>query len=126
MTTSPEGNDDDRVPSLKVYMEAVEGITDRKIKQLHDTYSFQLEELKNLIIGEGSRNFKDGSEFEGESRKPKVNQPSKVDSHLGSIKLKIPSFQGRSDPGAYLEWEKKVERVFECHEYSETKKVNLL
>ena len=27
----------------------------------------------------------------------------RVDRNLGSIKMKIPSFQGRNDPGAYLE-----------------------
>ena len=48
------------------------------------------------------------------------------DGYLGSIKMKIPSFQGKSDPEAYLEWEKKVERVFECHNYTEEKKVNWL
>ena len=47
------------------------------------------------------------------------------DGYLGSIKMKIPSFQGKSDPEAYLEWEKKVERVFECHNYTEEKKVKL-
>ena len=47
------------------------------------------------------------------------------DGNLGSIKIKIPSFQGKSDPEAYLEWEKKVERVFECHNYTEEKKVKL-
>jgi hypothetical protein len=31
-----------------------------------------------------------------------------VDRNLGSIKMKIPSFQGRIDPKAYLEWEKKI------------------
>ena len=39
--------------------------------------------------------------------------------------MKIPSFQGKSDPEAYLEWEKRVELVFECHNYSEVKKVKL-
>ena len=29
------------------------------------------------------------------------------DNNLGGIKMKIPSFQGRSDPEAYLEWEKR-------------------
>uniref|UniRef100_A0A2N9ENF8 Retrotransposon gag domain-containing protein n=2 Tax=Fagus sylvatica TaxID=28930 RepID=A0A2N9ENF8_FAGSY len=29
------------------------------------------------------------------------------------------------DPEAYLEWEKKVELIFECHNYSEEKKVKL-
>ncbi|XP_012829807.1 PREDICTED: uncharacterized protein LOC105950964 [Erythranthe guttata] len=32
---------------------------------------------------------------------------------------------GRNDPEAYLEWEKKIEMAFECHNYSENKKVKL-
>ena len=47
------------------------------------------------------------------------------DNYLGNIKMKIPPFQGKNDPEAYLEWEKKVELVFDCHEYSEKKKVKL-
>ena len=50
----------------------------------------------------------------------------RIDRDLGSIKLKIPSFQGKNDPEAYLEWEKKVELVFDCHNYSEEKKVKLV
>ncbi|KAI3453664.1 hypothetical protein Pfo_010327 [Paulownia fortunei] len=46
----------------------------------------------------------------------------KRDDDLGSIKMKIPPFQGRNDPEAYLKWEKKMEMVFECHNYSENKK----
>ncbi|KAG2696948.1 hypothetical protein I3760_07G084100 [Carya illinoinensis] len=49
-----------------------------------------------------------------------------VDRDLESIKMKIPSFQGRTDPEAYLEWEKKIELIFECHNYSEEKKVKLV
>ena len=37
----------------------------------------------------------------------------------------IPSFQGRTDPEVYLEWEKKIDLVFDCHNYSEEKKVKL-
>ena len=48
-----------------------------------------------------------------------------MDNDLGSIKMKIPAFQGRNEPEAYLEWEKKVELVFECQNYSELKKVKL-
>ena len=33
------------------------------------------------------------------------------DNNLGSIKMKEPSFQGKSDPGAYLEWQEKMELV---------------
>ena len=49
---------------------------------------------------------------------------NREDNNFGGIKIKIPSFQGRSDPEAYLKWEKKMEFVFDCHNYSKTKKVN--
>ena len=39
--------------------------------------------------------------------------------------MKIPQFQGKNDPELYLEWEKKVEHIFECHNYSTKKKVKL-
>ena len=48
-----------------------------------------------------------------------------VDGNLGNIKMKIPSFLGRNDPEAYLEWEKKVELIFDYHNYSEAKNVKL-
>ncbi|KAI3459661.1 hypothetical protein Pfo_016324 [Paulownia fortunei] len=49
----------------------------------------------------------------------------KRDDDLGSIKVKIPPLQGRNDPKVYLEWEKKIEMVFECYNYSENKKIKL-
>ncbi|XP_016730709.2 uncharacterized protein [Gossypium hirsutum] len=48
------------------------------------------------------------------------------DADLKNIKLCFPLFQGRSDPEAYLEWEKKIQLVFDCHNYSENKKVKLV
>ena len=39
--------------------------------------------------------------------------------------MTIPLFQGKSDPEAYMEWEKKVELIFDCHNYSKEKKVKL-
>ena len=45
---------------------------------------------------------------------------------MNSIKFKIPTFQGRNDPDAYLEWERKIELIFACHNYSEEKKVKLV
>ena len=47
------------------------------------------------------------------------------DNNLGNIKMTIPTFQGKNDPELYLEWERKVEHVFDCHNYSEEKKVKL-
>ncbi|GKV07032.1 hypothetical protein SLEP1_g18843 [Rubroshorea leprosula] len=48
------------------------------------------------------------------------------DHNLGSIKMKIPPFRRKNDPDVYLEWEKKVELVFDCHNYSEEKNVKLV
>ena len=48
-----------------------------------------------------------------------------VDGDLKGIKLSIPPFHGKSDPEAYLEWERNIEVIFECHNYSESKKVKL-
>ena len=39
--------------------------------------------------------------------------------------MQIPSFKGRNDAEAYLEWERKVEMIFSCHDYVEEKKVRL-
>ncbi|GLU09579.1 hypothetical protein SLE2022_264310 [Rubroshorea leprosula] len=47
------------------------------------------------------------------------------DRDLSSIKMKTPPFQGKNGPDVYLEWEKKVELVFDCHNYSKEKKVKL-
>ena len=49
-----------------------------------------------------------------------------IDDGLSVIKMKISSFQGKSDPEAYLECEKKMEFVFDYHDYSEPKKVKLI
>ena len=38
------------------------------------------------------------------------------------VKMKIPSFQGRSNLEASLELEKKIEFIFDCHNYSKAKK----
>ena len=49
----------------------------------------------------------------------------RMDSNINSIKMKIPSFKRRNDAETFMEWERKVERIFECHNYSEIKKVKL-
>ena len=59
----------------------------------------------------------------GFQRDPRWQDGTKT--NLGNIKMKVPSFQGKNNPEAYLEWEKKVELIFECHNYSEEKKVKL-
>ncbi|RDX63900.1 hypothetical protein CR513_57608, partial [Mucuna pruriens] len=41
---------------------------------------------------------------------------------IGGIKIKIPLFQGKSDPKAYLEWKMRVDQFFSFQSYSEGKK----
>ena len=72
---------------------------------------FDEEDDRNSVVS----NRRHGGRFR-EARNREVN-------NLGGIKMKIPSFQGRSDPEAYLEWEKKMEFIFDYHNYSEAKKV---
>jgi hypothetical protein len=49
-----------------------------------------------------------------------------VDRNLGSIKLKIPAFKGKTYPEAYLDWEKNVEMICDIHRYYEEKKLKLV
>lgn len=39
--------------------------------------------------------------------------------------MKIPSFHGKSDREAYIEWERKMELVFDLRNYFELQKVNI-
>ena len=39
--------------------------------------------------------------------------------------MKVPLFQGKYNPEAYLEWEKKMELVFDCRSYFEAQKVKI-
>jgi hypothetical protein len=85
----------------------------REEEEEHYGSGFDEEEDRDSIVN----NRRPGGRFGGAR--------NREDNNLGGIKMKIPSFQGRSDPEAYLEWEKKMEFVFDCHNYSETKKVKL-
>ena len=71
-------------------------------------------------------------EFEDEDDQSSLNNEDRfmprgdgTNRNLRNIKMKIPSFQGKNDPEVYLEWEKKVEFIFECHNYFEEKKVKI-
>nr|KYP40012.1 hypothetical protein KK1_038657 [Cajanus cajan] len=37
----------------------------------------------------------------------------------------LPSFHGKKDVDAYLDWEMKVEQIFSCHQVGEERKVSL-
>src|SRR5215469_13755807 len=66
--------------------------------------------------------------FADEEREELINTTTPrrtYDSNINAIKMSIPPFKGRNDVEAYLEWERKVDLIFECHDYSEEKKVKL-
>ncbi|XP_024010571.1 uncharacterized protein LOC112085966 [Eutrema salsugineum] len=64
----------------------------------------------------GDDNSSQGSLLHGRER---------VDDDMRSMKLKFPPFHGKNDPDAYLEWEKKIEMIYECQEYSDLMMVKL-
>ncbi|XP_012832689.1 PREDICTED: uncharacterized protein LOC105953558 [Erythranthe guttata] len=66
-----------------------------------------------------------GFGFESSSRGYFGRERDGIDQNRSSMKLTIPSFQGKSDPDAYIQWERKLELVFDYHYYSEKKKVKL-
>ena len=45
--------------------------------------------------------------------------------NLRNLKLNVPAFQGRSDPEEFLDWVRKMELLFSCHDYSEEEKVKV-
>ncbi|XP_016740294.1 uncharacterized protein [Gossypium hirsutum] len=80
------------------------------------------------IDGGGSQSVHNEQNDENDvEHSPRVNQRlgRAVDDNISNIKVAIPSFQGRTDPDAYLAWESRVEHVFECYNYSEQKEVRL-
>jgi len=91
----------------------------------------------DLNRGGGFRTYR-GERYENRSRRGHI-QPHRdfehrgdfddlgdIDRNLGSIKLKILAFKGKTNPEAYLDWEKKVEMIFDIYKYCEEKKVKLV
>ena len=44
---------------------------------------------------------------------------------LGKVKVRIPTFEGKCDPDAYMDWETKIEQIWTCHNFPEHRKVQL-
>ena len=101
-------------------------------RNMHRQTPVEEEEAENMFEDE-----EDEFEYASEMNRPRfgsrrtrdgrtsATRHEEEDGDLRRIKLTIPSFQGKSDPDAYFEWEKKMELIFNCHNYSENKKVQL-
>ncbi|RVW18237.1 RNA-directed DNA polymerase-like [Vitis vinifera] len=100
-------------------------IRDRMDRQDAVIASLREERTQRALMLEGKEGVCAKGERRGRGFRRAPRWQDGTDRNLGNIKMKIPSFQGKNDPEVYLEWEKKVEFIFECHNYSEEKKVKL-
>ena len=108
---------------LKAFVEAVQGEFRRLNARFDDlTSPSKPKSSRRRLVEEGDDEESEGSA--DSSRKGRRGE-RRQENHVGSIKMKIPSFQGKSDPDLYMEWERRVEHVFDCHSYPEEKKVKL-
>ncbi|XP_071918798.1 uncharacterized protein [Coffea arabica] len=107
----------------------------RRFDQRLETIHEQIDQLSSSRVSsrksrgkstlEESSDSNADSEHEAyEQRRPKRNTRAIGDAIKG-IKMKIPPFQGKSDPDTYLEWESRVELVFDCNDYTDAQKLRL-
>ncbi|RDX91144.1 hypothetical protein CR513_26905, partial [Mucuna pruriens] len=75
--------------------------------------------FNNPLYEHEEEEYSDGQHNENERRRK--GEPRR-DNYSGNIKMTILTFQGKNDFEVYLEWERKVEHVFDCHNYSKEKK----
>ena len=75
------------------------------------------------IYGDEADESDDESQTSQHSRRHNHRQPAA--DNLGNLQLRIPPFHGKNDPDAYLEWEKKIELVFNCQQFTEGRKLRL-
>ncbi|XP_039687225.1 uncharacterized protein [Medicago truncatula] len=105
-----------RTAALTVQMRAMRENFERLLREQGEQFQQRIDELERR-----PQNSNDGSGDEGERRRRRRQGGDQ----LRGIKIKIPSFVGKSDPEAYLEWETKIEQIFNCHNYSDLEKVHI-
>ena len=136
---------------MKFIMEALTSEVQRmfraKLEQFHERVEQSLEQPRNPPTGHRRERLPrkgvrvEEEEYEGDGFEDEIDHNSvdsdrryggrlreamnREDNNLSNIKMKIPSFQGKNEREVYLEWERKVEMVFDCHNYSKNKKVKL-
>lgn len=68
----------------------------------------------------GNRRRRNRRHEEDEFVEPPI-PPARQANH--DLKLKFPHFAGKVDPEAYLEWEQRMDHIYECYDYAGPKKV---
>ncbi|KAI3681538.1 hypothetical protein L6452_36337 [Arctium lappa] len=121
--------DDQPLPNLQIQaiMDEMRRMMTNEFNQVHERMDRIEANARRPPSREGSvvNEEERSDEWDRESERRSARRRRRIDNNLSSIKMKVPSFQGKSDPEAYLDWEKKMEFIFDCHEYSNRKKVKL-
>ncbi|XP_071924800.1 uncharacterized protein [Coffea arabica] len=123
------------IAQLSLKMDAMSKEMQRRLDQRLETIHEQIDHLsssrassrkykgKSALDESSDSNAESDRETYGQGR-PKRNTRAIGDAIKG-IKVKIPPFQGKSDPATYLEWESRVELVFDCNDYTDAQKLRL-
>ena len=96
-------------------LEGKEGVRADDSDDYHED-EFEDEKDQTLLNNEGR--FVPRGERHGKGFRRDPRWQGGINRNLGNIKMKVPSFQGKNNPEVCLEWEKKVEFILECHNYS--------
>ncbi|CAJ2644940.1 unnamed protein product [Trifolium pratense] len=102
-----------RTAAMAIQMRAMRDHFERRLREQGEQFQQKFDELERRS-NDGS-----GDEEERRRRRRQGRDP------LRGIKIKVPTFVGKSDPEAYLEWEAKIEQIFNCHNYSDVEKVQV-
>ncbi|CAJ2645713.1 unnamed protein product [Trifolium pratense] len=102
-----------RTAAMAIQMRAMRDHFERLLREQGEQFQQKFDELERRS-NDGS-----GDEEERRRRRRQGRDP------LRGIKIKVQSFVGKSDPEAYLEWETKIEQIFNCHNYSDVEKVQV-
>ncbi|MED6144513.1 hypothetical protein PIB30_016360 [Stylosanthes scabra] len=103
-------NDDGVVLDPKLMLEAISGEL-HKIQQWLDDMDARIDSLpsRKSHSRDSVRNQSEESDSDSSSKARRSKRSDDADSNINAIKMRIPGFKGRTDPEAYLEWERKVE-----------------
>ena len=100
----------------------LEGKKDVRARMTDDYHEDEFEDEEDQASLNNEGRFAPRGERRGRGFRRDPRWQDGTDRNLGKIKMKILSFQGKNDPEAYLEWEKKVKLIFKCHSYSEDRR----
>ncbi|KAA0066461.1 uncharacterized protein E6C27_scaffold21G005620 [Cucumis melo var. makuwa] len=103
---------------------------ERRAQQQREVRPFQEDEgMFDLNAHERQLGGRGNVRGRGRNNLANVMQPRRMErmheDRDGGVKLKIPPFTGTADSETYLQWERKIEHVFDCNTFSENKKMKL-